>query len=166
MAVETGGIGFSSFTGRIMIQFEPSWFKKEYADWKADTASKVWLNNGIGNQVQEYAAFNCAYSQDKEAAMLSTSIGIGQVMGFHFRLLGFNRVGDMWTFARVSEANQLELVLRFIKANAKLEKAVKTKNWTLMATYYNGGAFRELAEKNHFTPYDEQMKTQYLKIAA
>lgn len=166
MAVETGGIGFSSFTGKIIIQFEPSWFKKEYADWKADTADCVWLNNGVGNQVQEWAAFNDAYKHDQDAAMMATSIGIGQVMGFHFALLGFKTVGEMWTFARQSEANQLELVLRFIKANSNLEKAVRTRNFTLMATFYNGGKFHEMALKNHFTPYDEQMKTQYLKLAA
>lgn len=166
MAVETGGIGFSSFTGKIIIQFEKDWFKKNYADWKKDTAGSVWLNNGIGNQVQEWLAFNDAYKLDPDAAMLSTSIGIGQVMGFHHLLLGFKTVGEMWTFARESEANQLELILRFIKANPKLERAVKTRNWTLIAIYYNGAGFLALAKKHKFTPYDEQMETQYLKIAA
>ncbi|RZK37308.1 MAG: DUF3380 domain-containing protein [Hymenobacter sp.] len=166
MAVESGGTGFSSFTGRMIIQFEPAWFKKNYADWKKDTTGTVWLNNGIGNQVQEYAAFNDAYKRDPEAAMLSTSIGIGQVMGFHHLLLGFATVGAMWTFARESEANQLELILRFIKASPKLEQAVKAKNWTLIATYYNGAGFLALAKKYKFTPYDKQMETQYLKYAA
>jgi len=50
--------------------------------------------------------------------MKSTSIGLMQIMGFHFSELGFKTVGEMWDYAKISEKNQIELALKFIKNNS------------------------------------------------
>lgn len=52
--------------------------------------------------------------------MESTSIGRMQVMGLHWKRLGFKSVGDMWNFAKKSEANQLWLGLKFIQTDKRL----------------------------------------------
>lgn len=136
--VESGGHGFDPKTGKIIIQFEKSWFKRKKADWLKDTKNTVWQSDQVGNQVSEWKYFNSAFYSDPNAAMESTSIGMMQVMGFHYKSLGFKTVGAMWDYAQESEANQVDLAIRFIKNNPKLDKAVKEKNYRIIAYYYNG----------------------------
>ena len=157
IAVESGGIGFSRITGKIIIQFEPSWFKRIYKDWKKFSEGHTWFNNGVDNQDLEWKAFNDAFSIDANAAMQATSIGMMQVMGFHFETLGFNTAGEMWDYAKESEANQVDLALRFIKSNPKLDQAVKNKDCPTIAFYYNGAGYKKfnydarlLNELKHF----------------
>lgn len=137
--VESGGIGFSKETGKIIIQFEPSWFKRK----APYTPSGKWSLNKVEKQTAEWTAFNDAFSKNKNAAMESTSVGLMQVMGFHFKLLSFKSVGDMWDYAKISEANQLRLGLRFIKSNNKMYNALKTGDWNTFAYYYNGSQYKK-----------------------
>lgn len=136
--VESGGIGFAA-DGKIIIQFEPTWFKRK----SPYTPSGLWSQNGVERQAAEWKAFNDAFAKDPNAAMESTSIGLMQVMGFHYKLLGFKSVGAMWDYARVSEANQLELAIRFIKSNKKLDAALKNGDAATFAYYYNGSQYKK-----------------------
>lgn len=147
--VEGSGKGFSDATGKILVQFEPFHFQK-YTGHR--------LANGVENQTKEWEAFNRAFAINKDAAMMSTSIGMMQVMGFHAKLLGFKTVGEMWDFAKVSEANQVELGLRFIKSNKKLYDALKKKDWPTFAKFYNGAQYKKFA-------YDTRMAKAYEKYA-
>lgn len=141
--VESAGEGYDPKTGKIKIQFEPRWFKRKKTDWQKDTKNVVWQANKVEGQAKEWQAFNSAFASDPNAAMESTSIGLMQVMGFHYKTLGFKTVGEMWDFAKESEANQLELAIRFIKSIPALDKALKEKNWPVVAYYYNGEGYRE-----------------------
>ncbi|HEX8358431.1 MAG TPA: N-acetylmuramidase domain-containing protein [Segetibacter sp.] len=160
--VETPGFGFSKTTGRILIQFEPHWFKKKFVEWKEHQTA--WAFNGISYQTEEWIAFNNAFQYAPNAAMEATSVGMMQVMGFHFKTLGFKTVGAMWDFAKESEANQVDLGMRFIKSNPALDRALREKDWYHVAYYYNGAYFQQLAQKNKSVPYDKQLKLGYLKI--
>ena len=157
--VESGGVGFDAKTGKIIIQFEPGWFKKRapYAP------TGIWSVNKVDVQSKEWIAFNDAYKKSPSGAMESTSIGLMQVMGFHYKALGFETVGDMWDFAKLSEKNQVELGLRFIKAHPSLYKALIEKNWHLVAYYYNGSADATMAKKWGREPYNKSMEKAYNK---
>jgi len=161
MEVEGAGKGFSDVTGKILIQFEPAWFKRLYTEWMNNQGT--WINNGVRSQPEEWKAFNDAFSKDPEAAMKATSIGNMQVMGFHYKSLGFKTVGEMWDFAKESEANQLELGLRFIKQYPKLYKAVLELDYYHIAYYYNGAGFMELAKRERSVPYDKRLEVAYNK---
>jgi len=144
--VESGGKGFDETTGKIIIQFEPVWFNKK----APYTPSGKWSLNGVERQSKEWEAFNDAFSKNPKAAMESTSIGIMQVMGFHWKLLGFSSVGAMWDYAKKSEYNQLRLALLFIKSNKKMFPALVIGNWKIVAYYYNG-------ENYHIKKYDVKL---------
>lgn len=137
--VESGGQGFAKDTGKIIIQFEPSWFKRK----SPYTPSGKWSLNGVEKQSAEWIAFNDAFSKDKNAALESTSVGLMQVMGFHWKLLGFKSAGELWDYAKVSESNQLRLGLLFIKSNPKMYKALKLSDWDTFAYYYNGAQYKK-----------------------
>ena len=157
--VESGGTGFAQ-DGKIIIQFEPSWFKR-----KAPFApSGLWSVNKVERQSAEWIAFNDAFSKDANAAMESTSIGMMQVMGFHWKDLKFESVGAMWDYAKINEANQVEIAIRFIKNIPKLDQALKGLNWHLVACYYNGFGYKELAKKISREPYNISLEKSYHKF--
>lgn len=150
MLVESSGKGFDPKTGKIMIQFEPHWFKKLA---KNPPEGQIWRNNKVEPQSGEWKAFNDAFRINPTAAMLSTSIGLMQVMGFNHEICGFADVGSMWDFAKESEINQLELGLRFIIKQIGV-KPVRDRDWDKIARIYNGPAYKKYS-------YDAKMKRAF-----
>jgi hypothetical protein len=150
--VESSGKGFDETTGKILIQFEPAWYRK----YEPFTPSGAWSVNKVERQAAEWKAFNNAYAYHPIAAMMSTSIGMMQVMGFNYKACGFADVGEMWDYAKVSEANQVEIAIRFIKSKKELDHALVLKNWPNVALYYNGENFWK--HKYHIKLRDEYVK--------
>ncbi|MDR0872249.1 MAG: N-acetylmuramidase family protein [Prevotellaceae bacterium] len=158
-ATETGLKGFDEKTGKILIQFEPSWFKK-----KAPYApSGKWSVNTVDVQSREWEAFNDAFAKNSNAAMESTSIGLGQVMGFNWKRIGYTSVGAMWDDAKKGLDRQMWQMCRYIETDIKLQSALKAKDWDTVATLYNGAGYRDLAKKYKREPYDITMKNHYEK---
>jgi hypothetical protein len=137
--VESGGIGFATDTGKIIIQFEPKWMQRK----APYTPSGLWSQNGVERQSKEWLAFNDAFAKNANAAMESTSIG-------------FKTVGAMWDFAKESEANQLELGLKFIKSNPKMYNGLKSNDFKTFAYYYNGSQYEKFN-------YANRMQSSYNK---
>jgi N-acetylmuramidase len=159
--VEARASGFDGKTGKILIQFEPHWFRKLLtptvraqlaqallaekngrltptqrallANWKTTQENKV------DTQGPEREAFNAAFTLDKKAAMLATSIGASQIMGFNFAQCGYRSVDEMYDkFRDGREAEHIRAMVRFIVSKPSLAKAVREKNWNQIAFYYNG----------------------------
>lgn len=156
--VESGGKGFGS-DGRLLIQFEPHWFRKQ----APFAPTGKWSVNKIERQSAEWIAFNDAAQHDLEAAIKSTSLGLPQIMGFHFARLGYDSPLLMWSDFSESEEKQVAALVRFIKTDKRLYAAILAKDWHAIATIYNGAKYRELAAKIGREPYDESMKKEYLR---
>lgn len=152
--VETPGNGFDPKTGKILIQFEPSWFRKH----EPFAPSGAWSLNKVDVQSKEWIAFNDAFKIDPESAMKSTSIGLPQIMGFHYERLGYKSVGEMYDDFKKGEYQQLLALVRFILSDAKLTKAVREKDYHMIAYIYNGSKYREMAEKWGREPYDISLR--------
>lgn len=157
--VESGGNGFDPTTGKIMIQFEPIWFRKlePYAP------SGKWSVNGVDRQAKEWEAFNNAFTIKKDSAMMATSIGIGQVLGLHWKRLGYNSVDEMWDDAKRGEDRQIFQMAEYIRTDPVLIDALRRKDWHTVATRYNGARYKEMAKKWGREPYDISMKKAYEK---
>lgn len=155
--VESGGKGFDSSTGKILIQFEPSHFKKcePYAP------SGAWSVNRVDVQSKEWVAFNNAFSIDPDSAMESTSIGLPQIMGFHWKRLGYSSVGAMWDDFKTGELAQIKALIKFIETDTRLHVAILGKSWDRVAEIYNGAGFRDVAKKYGRQPYDLAMADAY-----
>jgi hypothetical protein len=159
IATETPMQGFDSKTGKLLIQFEPSWFRKK----EPFAPSGAWSVNKVDIQSKEWIAFNDAFAIDPVSAMESTSIGLPQIMGFNFKQAGYGSVNEMWDDFKKGEANQIEALCRFIVNNKKLLSAVRVRSWDIVATIYNGKGFRELAKKLGREPYDITLRNNFLK---
>lgn len=146
--VEAAGTGFDDATGLIKIQFEPYYFQKY-------TRTKIL--NGVELQPAEWAAYKKAEAIDAEKAMMSTSWGTGQVMGFNFAEAGFATVQQMVSVFKLSEYYQVRGMLLYIKANPVMYKALVSHDWALFAEHYNG-------PKYAINKYDIKLKAAYLKF--
>lgn len=119
----------------------------------AGIASGSWnILNGVEGQVQEYKAFSIAMSIDPDSALLSTSIGLMQIMGFNFYKLGYKTVNAMWDDFKKGEYQQVLGGAKFIKSVPKLwnalksfktatDDAVKIELARIAAYYYNGSNY-------------------------
>lgn len=156
LQVESGGRGFSE-DGRLIIQFEPHWFKKKcpYAP------TGQWSVNGVERQSAEWIAFNDAAKHDFTAAIESTSIGLPQIMGFHWKRLGYASALGMWDAFGASEDNQLNALIKFIETDKNLHKAIIEKDWHKIAMIYNGAGYAALAYKIGREPYNVSMQKAY-----
>ena len=170
---ESGGKGFAD--GKIIIQFEPSHFVKyakgEYDRYKKGQSSYkaewlVVLGNRVQNQQAEWLAFNAAWKISAYAAMMATSIGMGQIMGFNYERLGFANVGLMWDSAKSGYEAQVWQIAQFIKTDSVLYNALKIGDWHTVAVRYNGTGYKALAARLGREPYNITMAKNYGKWKA
>ena len=126
--------------------------------------SGLWSVNRVDVQSKEWLAFNDAYKKDANAAMQSTSIGLGQLMGFHYPRLGYETVGQMWDDAKTGIEEQIKQLVKFINTDDNLKSAIEHHNWTDVAEIYNGKGFRDLAVKYHRVPYDKALEDAYYQF--
>lgn len=145
--VESAGEGFSK-DGRIKIQFEPHHFYR-YSGHR--------VPNGVENQAEEYIAFGNAASINTEAALLSTSWGAAQIMGFNFENAGYKDVrGFVWDMIVGGEVKHLEAMTKVL-INFGLSGALYHRNWAAIARKYNGAGYAKFR-------YDEKLEEAYRKI--
>lgn len=140
--VESAGGGFDK-QGRPKILFERHKFwqatdgkfgRTIYSDPKAG-----------GYSVDSWEKLTRAAAKDPLAAFASASYGKFQVMGFHWRALGYRSPLEMAYAMSRSEAAHYRALVEFIKANG-LERAVqslstKPADCVAFARGYNGSGF-------------------------
>ena len=96
-----------------------------------------------------------AQAIDHDGALCSTSWGVGQVMGAHWRWLGYASVDALVLDARDGANGQVRLMMRYIKKAGLIEK-LQYFDWAGFARAYNGPAF-------HKNKYDVKMRRAYLR---
>jgi hypothetical protein len=161
--VEAAGNGFLS-DGKPKILFERHWFSKltnrVYDGIHPDISNKA--TGGYKGGLGEWARFDKASKlngqKTRDAAIQATSWGAGQIMGFHYKDLGFETPQDFLNQNFKGEAEQFEIMLRFISLpkNAAMYKALKGKRWADFAKLYNGPQYA----KNN---YDVKLAAAYQK---
>ncbi len=105
------------------------------------------------NDRPQYEKLEIAATLNWDAAHESASWGFGQVMGFNWKSLGYDSVGDFVSLMYASEGYQLDAVCRYIKVN-KLDDALRRKDWAAFALGYNGKKYR-------INKYDTKMATAH-----
>jgi hypothetical protein len=164
IAVEAAGSGFDK-AGRPKALFERHHFFKHLKaapDQLEEATSKGLAYPKWGTTPYPrgsdavYSEIERACDINETAALLSTSWGLGQVMGSNFKMVGCASVEDMVREAVESEAGQLRQMAGFIKS-ANLVKAMKELNWAAFAKGYNGPGYAKNA-------YDVKLAQAYAKF--
>jgi hypothetical protein len=132
--VESSGDGFDLFDN-LKKRFEPNWFRRF-----------------TGKTVSSY---NDAYAIDPINAMMATSWGKFQIMGFNHAICGFSSVENMVSAFSKGESSHLDAFVGFVISKS-LSDELQRKNWKGFASRYNGPLYAENA-------YDVKMAKAYAK---
>ena len=153
ITVESNGKAFM-WDGRPTILNEPHWFYRLLKGSKKTTAIrqglayKNWKTKPYPRtQKLRYDWLMAAAEIDTDAALQSCSWGLGQVMGFNYKVCGFASPTDFAKAMMHSEGAQVLAIARFIVGN-NLQRHVRNKDWASFARGYNGPSF---AKNNYHT---------------
>ncbi len=145
-----------------MIRFEGHYFDRLLDDGKRRQArAKGLASPSMGavknpaSQAARWTLLDEAMAIDRAAALQSVSWGIGQVMGSHWKVLGYGSVEDLVAEARSGVAGQVRLMLRFLEANG-LIGTIRRHDWASFARAYNGPRYKVYR-------YDSRIAAAYAK---
>lgn len=164
--VESGGLVLTRVAGRDepSIRWEAHYFDRLCDPSVRERARAAGLSSPIAgaipnppSQAARWALLERAAALDHDAAYASVSWGIGQVMGAHWRILGYANVDALVADARSGFAGQLRLMMRFITVTG-LAGALRALDWAAFARGYNGPRYREL-------DYDTRLARAYDAIS-
>ena len=110
----------------------------EIAQKYPDICYKSWTKQYYKTGLNEYKRYLKAAEIDEECAMMATSWGMGQCMGFNYKTCGYSSVKAFVNAMYESERNQLMAMCNFIKSNPKMYKALQNKDFKTFASIYNG----------------------------
>lgn len=153
--VETYGYGFIA-DRRPLILFERHKFHSftggRYDGEHPDISHPQWGGYGASG-AHQYERLGRAIRLDRDAALRSASWGIGQVMGFNFKIAGFTDVEKMVAAMIESENKQLRAMTNFI-AHKKLHESLQRRDWAGFALGYNGADYAK-------NKYDTRLAAAY-----
>ena len=148
--VESGGQAFASVEGRQepLIRFEGHYFDQRLSEPDRRRARADGISSPVAGEIANPAGqaarwrlLERAAAINRQAAYESVSWGLGQVMGAHWRWLGFADVEALVAEARTDAAGQVRLMARYID-KAGLAAAIRRRDWEAFARGYNGPGFR------------------------
>ena len=163
LVVEASGQGIDPKTSKPVIRFEVHQFFERYGHlnqvafdahfmfdklykWKghafkvAQGTAFIPLHVPTGGQAAEWLALQTAMELDPSSAgpaIESTSFGAGQIMGFHYKRVGYDTPFDMMR-AAYNQEEQIHMLIRLIESDIRLLTALRKKDWATFARYYNG----------------------------
>jgi hypothetical protein len=154
--VESRGSGFLP-DGQPKILFERHWMYKLLKQ-KGITPTITDVCNpkpgGYLGGVAEHKRLAEAVAIDRDCALQSASWGLFQIMGFHWKALGYLKLQDFINAQYLGEDSQMQTFIRFIKINPSMHLALKNKDWAKFAKLYNGPNYKD-------NKYDEKLAAAY-----
>lgn len=125
-------------------------------------ASPALVNPKAGGYVggtAEHQRLAMARMIDDTAALESASWGGFQIMGFHWKRLGYSSVQDFVAAMSAGESQQFDAFVRFIETDLALHKALKARKWADFAKLYNGPDYQR-------NLYDVKLQRAYERHAS
>lgn len=150
MEIEAKGSGFNT-DGSPVILFERHIFRRRLVSMGLTSLAASVMKSrpdlcntsmgGYGKYSQQHNRMGDAAKFNRVAALESASWGLGQVMGFHWKDLGYVSLQAFINAMYADEASQLDAMLRYIKRH-KLDVHMRAGNWAKFALGYNGPAYK------------------------
>jgi hypothetical protein len=122
------GTAYDPRTGLVIIRFEPQIFRRQ-------TGQRVAYSRG--GQPHEWRNLARAYDLNPEAALLSTSYGLPQLMGFNWQVTRHPSVQAMVLAFQDSCQEQVAGFFAFVEQNG-LGRYIRKADWRNFTRRYNG----------------------------
>ncbi|MCW8037960.1 N-acetylmuramidase family protein [Acinetobacter entericus] len=165
--VECRGSGFNSDDTPVILFERHVMRQRLIANGQAKTVDVMMAKcpdlcskstGGYGLYSAQHSRLNAAAQYHRASALESASWGIGQVMGYHWKALGYASLQAFINAMYKDEASQLDAMCRYIEVNG-LINALKNKDWKVFARSYNGVAYAK-------NSYDIKLANAYKKWVA
>lgn len=163
--VECKGSGFNS-DGTPVILYERHKFYEGLLAINWITKAREWSQEypdlcnphagGYGKGSEQHKKLARAAELNRTVALESCSWGLGQVMGYHWKSLGYTDLQEFINYMYKSEYFQLDAMCHFIEVN-KLLPFIRKKDWAGFAMRYNGSGYRK-------NKYDTKLAAAYKKF--
>ncbi len=154
MSVESGGKGFED--GKAIIRFENHLFFRLWGKKNPDTfkkyfkygSPKQWLGHKFrnnvksewadfhGKQTKEWEVLEFARKLSNDDALKSISIGLPQILGSNYKMIGYANVKEM--FDNFAGDIRYQIMGLFDFFTPRMKKALKNHDFVNFAKYYNG----------------------------
>ncbi len=171
-AVESSGRGFT-LDGNPKILFEGHVFwselqkrgidPKKYVKGNENILYQKWTTKFYQYGKAEYQRLSKAIAlipnnnDVVEAAYASASWGTFQIMGYHYKSLGYKEIIEFVGANQLNEGEHLRMFGKFLVVNG-LVKYLKNKDWKNFAYRYNGAGYAK-------NKYDIKLQTAYEKYS-
>lgn len=106
-----------------------------------------------GRFSEQHTKLEIAASYNRNVALEAASWGLGQVMGYHWRSLGYTSLQEFINAMYHSEAKQLDAMVRFLKVNGLIDM-LNRQDWSGFAYRYNGAGYAR-------NSYDKKLAQAY-----
>ncbi|PCI03940.1 MAG: peptidoglycan-binding protein [Hyphomicrobiales bacterium] len=165
--VESAGRLSVNIAGRAepLIRFEGHYFykllplaKRNIAVAQGLASAKAGTIKNPLTQKGRWRLLRRAMEINRAAALESVSWGLGQVMGSHWRWLGYASIDALVVEAREGTAGQIRLMARYIE-KANLAEKLRAHDWAGFARAYSGPAYRKYK-------YHTKLKNSYGNFSA
>lgn len=148
-AVESAGETLWVVGSRLVppVRFEAHWFGKltnyRFNDDHPDLSCVSWNPDlAAGTRAGAWDQVNRAAALDERAAFEATSWGAFQVMGFHWRRLGYDSVlAFVDSMMSNGDDGQMDAFVRFVEADPALHASLRIGAWLDVERRYNGGGY-------------------------
>lgn len=162
--VECKGSGFNADNTPVILFERHVMRQRLIANGKSKIADQMMIKRpdlctksagGYGLYSAQHGRLNAAAQYHRASALESASWGIGQVMGYHWKALGYASLQAFINAMYKDEASQFDAMCRFIQKN-NLVSTLKNKDWKAFARGYNGPAYAK-------NSYDAKLANAYKK---
>lgn len=162
--VECKGSGFNADNTPVILFERHVMRQRLITNGKSNIAQNMMIkrpdlcNTSAGNYglySAQHGRLNAAAQYDQTSALESASWGLGQVMGYHWKSLGYPSLQSFINAMYKDEASQLDAMCRYIKVN-NLINALENKDWKAFARGYNGASYAK-------NSYDVKLANAYKK---
>lgn len=170
--IESNGKGFVGDAPKILFEGHVFWQRLKLLGLRPETLARgnedilypAWTKEHYVGGGAEYGRLERAEAIQRDAARESASWGLFQIMGYHWKRLGYASIDDFVERMRLHERDQLDAFCRFIngkkdRSGRSLTALLRDKDWTAFAYDYNGAGYRKNA-------YDDKLREQYRRYAA
>ncbi len=170
--VESNGAGFVGEQPKILFEGHVFWQRLSklglrppaLALGNEDILYPTWTKQFYVGGSGEWQRLTRAEAIQREAARESASWGLFQIMGYHWKPLGYDSIDDFVEHMCRHERDQLNAFCRFAlvtrdQRGRSLAELLAARDWAGFAYAYNGKGYR-------LNAYDDRLREQYRRYAA
>jgi hypothetical protein len=127
------------------VRFEAHWFGKltnyRFNDDHPDLSCVSWTPSlAATTRAGAWSQLKRARELDRDAANEATSFGAFQILGVHWKRLGYDSIeAFVHDMSRNGDDGQMDAFVRFIEADPSLHESLRAGDWADVERRYNGG---------------------------